>query len=92
MMLAALNAASKAKNLVFIGSSLRSEDQFLTVLMTHFLHQRGWQGRHIVVVSPAAREVCKRIKRYWGVNVSRQVRPVARPIETAVDELLSVIA
>lgn len=91
MMLAALNAASKAKNLVFIGSSLRPEDQFLTVLMTHFLHQRGWQDRHIVVVSPSAREVCKRIKRYWGVNVSRQVRPIAKPIETAVEELLRVV-
>jgi hypothetical protein len=92
MMLAALNAASKAQNLVFIGSSLRPEDQFLTVLMTHFLHQRDWQDRHIVVVSPAAREVCERIKLYWGVNVSRQVRSIAKPIETSVDELLRVLA
>lgn len=92
MMLAGLEAASKAKHLVFIGSSLRPEDQFLTVLMTRFLHARDWQVRRIVVVSPSAREVCKRIKLYWGVNVSRQVRPIAKPIEKSVDDLLDVLA
>jgi len=91
MMLTALDAASKARNLAFIGSSLRPEDQFLTVLMTHFLRRRGWQHKRIVVVSPQAPRICERIRKYWGVDVSRQIRPIAKTIQASVDELLGVL-
>jgi hypothetical protein len=91
MMLSALKAVAKAKCMVVIGSSLRPEDQFLTVLITHFLSQVGWQERRLVVVSPEAREVCNRIKLYWGVDVSRQIVPIAQPIEKSVEELMSTL-
>jgi hypothetical protein len=77
--------------MVFIGTSMRPEDQFLTILMTRFFSRRGWQQRRIVVVSPSAEEVCERIRRYWGSDVSDQVKPIARPVQDAIDELVPMI-
>ncbi len=92
LMLSALDAARKAKNLVFIGTSIRPEDQFLTILMTRFFSRRGWRQRRIVVVSPSAEVVCERIRRYWGSHaVSDHIKPIAKPVQIAIEELLTAI-
>jgi hypothetical protein len=53
LMLDALAASAQAEKLVVIGSALRPEDSFLTVVVTNFLHQPSWRNRKIIVVDPA---------------------------------------
>lgn len=43
LMLDALSASATATNLVIIGSALRPEDGFLTVILTNFLRQPSWR-------------------------------------------------
>ena len=43
LMLDALVASARARNLVIIGSSLRKEDSFLTLITTRFLHHPSWE-------------------------------------------------
>ena len=57
LMLDALTASSDAKNLIVIGSALRPEDSFLTVLVTNFLRQETWRSRKILVIDPEADSV-----------------------------------
>ena len=66
LMLDALTASTKAKNLVIIGSSLRPEDGFLTVLVTNFLRQPSWHDRKIRFVDLAAESIINRLKDYWA--------------------------
>lgn len=91
LMLDALAASAGAKNLVIIGSSLRPEDGFLTMLVTHFLRQPSWRDRKIVVVDLAARTIINRLKHYWGVDVSSQMLQIADPLEQSVERLLKTL-
>ncbi|MGH9962601.1 MAG: hypothetical protein ACREBC_36720, partial [Pyrinomonadaceae bacterium] len=91
LMLDALTASTHAKNLIIIGSALRPEDGFLTVLVTNFLHQPTWRSRKIVVVDPEAESLSNRLKNYWGVNVANQILPISDLLETSVARLLAAI-
>lgn len=92
LMLEALEASTQAKNLVVIGSALRPEDGFLTVLVTNFLrHKTDWRSRKIIVVDPAAQTICDRLKKYWGVDVSNQILPIADRVEVSVARLLETM-
>lgn len=91
LMIDALRATTKAENLLIIGSSLRPEDSFLTVLVTNFLRQPTWQSRRIIVVDPYADSICERLKDYWGVNVTDQILPVQNQLQTAVARLAAAI-
>lgn len=91
LMLDALRASTEAKNLVIIGSTLRPEDGFLTLLVTNFLRQPSWRNRKIIVVDPAAESISNRLKDYWGVNVSSQISPIKGQLQTSVSRLLEAI-
>lgn len=92
LMLEALEASTQAKNLVVIGSALRPEDGFLTVLVTNFLrNKKDWRSRKIIVVDPAAQTICDRLKKYWGVDVSNQILPIADRTEVSVARLLEAM-
>ncbi len=91
LMLDALTASSHAKNLIIIGSALRPEDSFLTVLVTNFLHQETWRSRKIMVVDPEAESISNRLKDYWGVNVANHILPISDELQTSVARLLAGI-
>ena len=88
LMLDALRASSRARNFVVIGSALRPEDGFLTVLATNFLRHPAWRTRKIIVVDPSAKEMTSRIQGFWGVNVSEQLLPIEGQLEVSVEKLL----
>jgi hypothetical protein len=70
LMLDALGASATVKNLVIIGSALRPEGGYLTVIFANFLRQRSWKMRRIFIVDPAANAISCRLKKFWGVDVS----------------------
>lgn len=91
LMLDALTATAQARNLVIIGTALRPEDGFLTLLITSFLRQPSWLSRKIIVVDPAAESISNRLEDYWGVNVSSQIFPIQGQLQNSVARLLAVI-
>ena len=88
LMLDALAASAKAKNLVILGSALRPEDGFLTLIVTNFFHQPSWQARRIIIVDPSAKSIGDRLGNYWGVNVSSQIVTMQTRLETSVARLV----
>ena len=68
VMLEALAASTMARNPVIIGSALRKEDGFLTLIVTNFLHQPSWETRKIIIVDPSANSIGDRIRTYWGAT------------------------
>jgi hypothetical protein len=92
LMIESLCATAEAQNLVIIGTSLRSEDTFLKVLVTNFLRQRNWQERRIVVVDPDASRITASLKRYWAVDVAKQIVPVDGRLQDSVSRLFGVLA
>ena len=91
LMLDTLAASTNAKNLIIMGSALRPEDGFLTVLVTNFLRQPSWRDRKIIVVDPQAESISNRLKDYWGVNVSNQILPIQDQLQISVARLLEKI-
>lgn len=91
LMLDALAATTKAKNLIIIGSALRPEDGFLTVLVTNFLRQPSSSDRKIIVIDPKAETISNRLKNYWGVDASSQIVPIEDRLENSVARLLESI-
>ena len=91
LMLDALKASARAKNLIIIGCGLRPEDAFLTLLLTEFLRQPDWRNRRIAILDPSAEAVSSRLKVYWGVDVSSCIVPIEGRLEDSVDQLLETI-
>jgi hypothetical protein len=91
LMLDALTATSQAKNLIVIGTALRPEDGFLTLLITNFLRQPSWPSRKIIVVDPAAESISNRLKDYWEVNVSSQISTIQDQLQNSGARLLALI-
>jgi hypothetical protein len=91
LMLDALAESAKADNLVIVGSALRKEDSFLTLITTGFLHNPSWQKRKIIIADPSADDIREKIKNYWGVNVSDQIVPVRAFLQDSVTELVELI-
>lgn len=92
LMIEALQATTKADNLVVIGCSLRPEDIFLTVLHTNFLHQPSGRDRKIIVIDPEAQAIKGRLENYWGVNVASQIVTIPKSLEVSVEDLLKLIS
>lgn len=88
LMIDALAASTKADKLVIVGSSLRPEDTFLTLIITNFLRQPGWQDRRIIIVDPCAVNIRERLIQYWGVNVTDQIVSIPSTLECSVSQLL----
>lgn len=92
LMLDALSASATATNLVIIGSALRPEDGFLTVILTSFLRQPSWRTRRIFIVDPAANSICSCLKKFWGVDVSNQIVPIEGCLEACVPALVESLS
>lgn len=92
LMLDALSASATATNLVIIGSALRPEDGFLTVILTNFLRQPSWRTRRIFIVDPAANSICSRLKKFWGVDVSNQIVPIEERLDACVPSLVESLS
>jgi hypothetical protein len=71
LMLDALAASAKTQKLVIIGSALRPEDGFLTLIVTSFLHQPSWQTRGIIIVDPSATSIADRLGTITGGSTYR---------------------
>jgi len=91
LMLDAIRLSCEATQLVIIGSSLRPEDSFLTLLATNFLRQNGWRERRIVIVTPEADAVTTKIKQYWGVPISQCLVPICGRLEDSVGEAIQAV-
>ncbi len=91
LMLDALSASTKASKLIIVGTSLRPEDAFLSMLITNFLHQPNWQEKRIIIVDPNAEEIGDCLMQYWGVDISNQIIPIGFGLEQAVSQLMEVI-
>ena len=92
LMLEALSASATAMNLVIIGSALRPEDGFLTLILTNFLRQPSWRTRRVFIVDPAANAISSRLKKFWGVNVSSQIVPIEERLEASVSSLVESLS
>lgn len=92
LMLDALSAAATATNLVVIGSALRPEDGFLTVMLTNFLRQPSWRTRKIFIVDPAANATKNRLVKFWGADVSKQIVPIAGRLENSIPLLIESLS
>lgn len=92
LMLDALSASAKATNLVIIGSALRSEDGFLTMILTNFLRQPSWLTRRVFIVDPAANAISSSLKKFWGVDVSSQIVPIEGRLEACVPSLVESLS
>jgi hypothetical protein len=91
IMIDALRASSRARNLIVVGCGLRREDGFLTMILTNFLRQRGWRARRVVIVDPVAESIAERLNTYWGVNVSAQIVPIPGPLQNSVRRLATIL-
>lgn len=65
MMLDLLKVAEVARNLVIIGCGMRPEDNFLWLVLTCFLNKFLELRKRLVIISPSAGEIWKRISNYW---------------------------
>lgn len=92
LMLDGLNAAKTATNLVVIGSALRPEDGFLTVMLTNFLRQSSWRTRKIFIVDPVANAIRSRLVTFWGADVSKQIVPIEGRLENSIPLLIESLA
>ncbi len=91
LMLDALAAAATAEKLVVVGCALRPEDAFLNLIATHFFRQPNWRSRRIIVLDPNAGEICARVQKYWGVDISEQLVAVESDLARAVDKLEELV-
>ena len=89
LMIDAIEAIDKSKNVIVIGCGLRPEDSFLWLLLTRFLRHPEWRNRKLIIISPNACSLAMRIKQYWGVNVSESIMEISSKIEDAVKILIT---
>jgi hypothetical protein len=91
LMLDALAATARATNLVIIGTALRPEDGFLTLLITNFLRQRSCRNRKLAIVDPAAESISNRVKGYWVGSDSIQILAIQDQLQNSVERVLAEI-
>jgi len=90
LMLDAMEAIQKSKNVIVVGCGLRPEDSFLWLLLTRFLRHPEWKKRKIIIISPEANSLGTRIKQYWGVNVNDSVVEIPSKLEDAIEQLIEL--
>lgn len=91
LMLEALRATDVAQNLVVIGSGMRPEDTFLTVLMTALFNRPDGENRRAYIVDPKADEVCQRVYRFWGVPMQKRIQPLRCEVQHGVKCIRDVL-
>lgn len=82
-MLDALAQSAKADNLVIIGSALRKEDTFLTLIITRFLHSAP-RKRKIIIVDPCADDISEKVKNYWATAASDQIVAIPARLQDSI--------
>jgi hypothetical protein len=92
LMLEALRGSAKANKLIIIGSALRKEDSFLSLIVTTFLHDLSLAKRKIIIVDPHADSIGDKLKNYWGVKRLNQIVPVAASLQHSVTRLAELIS
>ncbi len=91
LMIDAIEAISKSKNVIIIGCSLRPEDSFLWLLLTRFLRHPEWKKRKIVIINPDACSLGRKIKQYWGVNINESILEIQSKIEESIEQIIVAI-
>ena len=93
MMLELLDISQTAKNLVIIGCGMRPEDNYLWLLLTRFLNKLLERRKRLIILSPSADEIWKRVSKYWVgdicefSDVTIASRDLEHGIETVGDSL-----
>lgn len=89
LLLDSIRFAKIAKNLVIIGCGLRAEDSHIWQVLTSFMHNRSWEKKRTIIVSPNASELRERISDYWGVSIfnDRNLIAINSGLEPAMIEL-----
>ena len=91
MMLDLLKVAEVTRNLVIIGCGMRSEDNFLWLLLTCFLNKIMNHRHRLVILSPSSESIWKRISKYWVGDICRfsDVSIIPRGLEDGISTLES---
>jgi hypothetical protein len=79
MMIDLIEVVRTVKNFVMIGCGMRSEDNFLWLLLTRFLNNKIDQPRRLVILNPSADDIRKKISNYWIGDISRYCNVVTIP-------------
>lgn len=80
LMLDSLKEVSQADKLIIIGCSLRPEDSFLTLLLTHYIREKKTKP-HIIILDLNADNISSRICDYWGTNIKEHIISINDNIE-----------
>jgi hypothetical protein len=91
LMLEALSESAKANKLVIIGSAIRKEDSFLSLIVTTFLHHPCWKKGKIIILDPQAESIGEKLRNYWGVNVADQIVPISACLQDSTENLAPLI-
>jgi hypothetical protein len=94
IMIDALQLASKAKNMIVIGSGLRVEDSFLWLLLSAFIEPciPDSRKKKLVIVDPKkAEEIIDRITKHcmWDIDeiLLEKPKPIKKDLGCAIDDL-----
>ena len=93
VMLDLLHVAEAAKNLVIIGCGMRREDNFLWLVLTRFLNKILEPRHRLIILSPSAEVIWKRISDYWVGDICSFIDVCLIPcgIEEGIHTLTSAI-
>lgn len=94
LMMAALTRVNESMNSVISGCSFRNEDSFLWLLLTNFLRQsEKWRNKRILVIDPAADNLCDKIRNYWPASIFNESNLVSIPtgIELGIDKTCNTL-
>ena len=92
LILEVLSESANANKLLIIGSAIRKEDSFLSLIVTTFLHHPSWKERKIIILDPQAESIGEKLKNYWGVNVADQIVPVSAYLQDSIENLAPLIS
>ncbi len=70
MMLKLLDHSLTARNFIIIGCGMRLEDSFLWLLLTRFLNKVLDRRKRLIILSPSADAIWKKISDYWVGEIS----------------------
>ncbi|MDX9858463.1 MAG: hypothetical protein RBT76_11780 [candidate division Zixibacteria bacterium] len=87
-MLLALERAMGSRYLIVLGCGLRQEDTFLWLLLTAFLYRNRIVDRRIVILSPDAKEIAERVRRYFGSSLDDYLVPIPSTLEEGWSRLV----
>jgi hypothetical protein len=91
-MLEALSESAKANKLVTIGSAVRKEDSFLSLIVPTFLDPPLRKKRETIILDPQAESIGGKLRNYCGAHVADQIVPVSACLEDSTENLTALIS